>query len=193
MARVAARTGAFKVKPRPRPTPVSPRAPVPTVSTEITAISVVEGLSSQSATPIISGTSRRSNKGAIYRIRPNGLWDTYWETGEDSPFDMLIEPDPPHRLLGKPAPSFKTVDLDGKPFDLKGELGKNVVMLDFWSTSCGPCLMLMPELEAVAEAFVLHVEAVERPARPVRLPTAPRRRRTCRRSTSPGLTSVQAP
>jgi len=58
--------------------------------------------------------------------------------------DELIEPDPPHPLLGKPAPPFKTVDLDGHPFDLKSHLGKDVILLDFWSTSCGPCIMLMP-------------------------------------------------
>jgi peroxiredoxin len=67
--------------------------------------------------------------------------------------DALIEPDPPHPLLGKPAPSFTTVDLEGHPFDLKTHLGKDVVMLDFWSTSCGPCIMLMPELEAVAQKY----------------------------------------
>jgi thiol-disulfide isomerase/thioredoxin len=67
--------------------------------------------------------------------------------------DQLIEPEPPHPLLGKPAPEFKTVDLDGHPFDLKSKLGKDVIMLDFWSTSCGPCVMLMPDLEAVAKKF----------------------------------------
>jgi thiol-disulfide isomerase/thioredoxin len=67
--------------------------------------------------------------------------------------DELIERDPPHPLLGKPAPPFKTVDLDGHPFDLKSQLGKSVILLDFWSTSCGPCIMLMPELEAVAQKF----------------------------------------
>ncbi len=67
--------------------------------------------------------------------------------------DELIEREPPHPLLGKPAPLFKTADLDGKPFELKNHLGKDVVLLDFWSTSCGPCIMLMPELEAVAEKF----------------------------------------
>jgi peroxiredoxin len=67
--------------------------------------------------------------------------------------DQLIEPEPPHPLLGKPAPPFKTVDVDGNPFDLKSHLGKNVILLDFWSTSCGPCIMLMPELEAVAKKY----------------------------------------
>ena len=67
--------------------------------------------------------------------------------------DELIEREPPHPLLGKPAPAFSTVDVDGKPFDLKDHLGKDVILLDFWSTSCGPCIMLMPELEAAAEKF----------------------------------------
>jgi peroxiredoxin len=67
--------------------------------------------------------------------------------------DELIEPDPPHPLLGKAAPPFKTVDVDGHPFDLKSHLGKDVILLDFWSTSCGPCIMLMPELEKLAEKF----------------------------------------
>lgn len=67
--------------------------------------------------------------------------------------DELIEREPPHPLLGKPAPSFKTVDVDGHPFDLQSHLGKDVVMLDFWSTSCGPCIMLMPALEEVAQKF----------------------------------------
>jgi peroxiredoxin len=67
--------------------------------------------------------------------------------------EELIEAEPTRALLGKPAPSFKTVDVDGHPFDLKSQLGKNVILLDFWSTSCGPCVMLMPQLEAVAEKF----------------------------------------
>jgi thiol-disulfide isomerase/thioredoxin len=67
--------------------------------------------------------------------------------------DELIPPDPPHPLLGKPAPQFKTVELDGHPFDLKSQLGKNVILLDFWQTTCGPCAMLMPELEEIAKKY----------------------------------------
>jgi peroxiredoxin len=67
--------------------------------------------------------------------------------------DELIERDPPHPLLGKTAPPFKTVDLNGNPFDLNSHLGKSVILLDFWATSCGPCIMLMPELEALSKKF----------------------------------------
>jgi hypothetical protein len=89
------------------------RPPTPNVSTEITAMSVLDSPSSQSAPQVISGTSRRSNKGAIYRIRPNGLWDTFWETGEDSPFDLLIEPT--GNLLVGTGPEGKIFRVGGDP------------------------------------------------------------------------------
>jgi hypothetical protein len=92
---VAAVSGSTAVtEDRSLPTPGADpgRAPVPIVSTEITAISVVDTGASQVSAPVTSGASRRSNRGAIYRIRQNGLWDTYWETGEDSPYEMLVEP-----------------------------------------------------------------------------------------------------
>ena len=74
--------------------PEPPRAPVPTVSAEITAITVVDassGISSGGSSP---GSSRSRNaKGAIVRIRPDGLWDTVWEAVDDWPFDLLIDAD----------------------------------------------------------------------------------------------------
>ena len=89
------------------------RAPVPTVSTEITAISVVDTGPTQATTPVITGASRRSNRGAVYRIRPNGLWDTYWETGEDSPYDLLVEP--AGSLLVGTGPEGKIFRVTGDP------------------------------------------------------------------------------
>jgi sugar lactone lactonase YvrE len=89
------------------------RPPVPTVSSEITSVSVVDTSSAQAAPQVISGSSRRSNKGAIYRIRPNGLWDTFWETGEDSPFDILIEPT--GSLLVGTGPEGKIFRVSGDP------------------------------------------------------------------------------
>ena len=89
------------------------RAPVPTVSTEITAISVVDAGLSQGTTPVISGASRRNNRGAVYRIRPNGLWDTFWETGEDSPYDLLVEPG--GSLLVGTGPEGKIFRVSGDP------------------------------------------------------------------------------
>ena len=73
--------------------PEPPRAPVPSVSAEITAITVVDAGSSMSAGPPTSSSRSRNAKGAIYRVRPDGLWDTVWEAADDWPFDLLIEND----------------------------------------------------------------------------------------------------
>jgi peroxiredoxin len=51
--------------------------------------------------------------------------------------------------LGKPAPAFQLTDLDGKSVALSSMQGK-VVLLDFWSTACGPCIREMPSIQKVA-------------------------------------------
>ena len=44
---------------------------------------------------LVGDRARRSHnaKGAIFRIRPDGLWDTLWEAADDWPFDLLIDAD----------------------------------------------------------------------------------------------------
>jgi hypothetical protein len=77
------------------PAPEPPRAPVPTVSAEITSITVVDAASGGSSSGSTGAPSARPRnpKGAIYRIRTDGLWDTLWEAEDDWPFDMLLEND----------------------------------------------------------------------------------------------------
>ena len=55
-------------------------------------------------------------------------------------------------LLNKPAPDFKLTDLKGKQWSLK-ELRGKIVVLNFWFTSCIPCIKEMPELNKLAEAY----------------------------------------
>ncbi|REK08929.1 MAG: DUF2092 domain-containing protein [Planctomycetota bacterium] len=62
------------------------------------------------------------------------------------------EPEP-HALLGKPAPPIELELLDGGTLDLASFKGKNIVILDFWATWCGPCLQAMPIIDAVAEKY----------------------------------------
>jgi thiol-disulfide isomerase/thioredoxin len=66
----------------------------------------------------------------------------------------IKQPEPePHALLGKPAPPVELELLDGGKLDLAGLKGKNVVILDFWATWCGPCVQAMPIIDKVAEKF----------------------------------------
>lgn len=78
--------------PEPPPSEPAPRAPVPSVSTEITAVAVVEAPMSGVMTPSTPRTPRKGGRGMIYRIRPDGLWDAMWDSGDDSPYDLVIEP-----------------------------------------------------------------------------------------------------
>ena len=73
------------------PAPDPDRPPVATVSTEITAVGVVDTPPAQSAATSVS-RPRGGGRGAIYRVRPDGFWDPVWETGEDTPYDLVIEP-----------------------------------------------------------------------------------------------------
>ena len=58
--------------------------------------------------------------------------------------------------LGKPAPDFTLTVLDGPGKTrtiTKGELAGKVVLIDFWATWCGPCLMELPEIQKLIEAY----------------------------------------
>ena len=65
------------------------RAPIASVSAEITSMSIVDtGGSGSQATP---REDRRALKGAVYRILPNGVWDQLWESRDDSPYDLTFD------------------------------------------------------------------------------------------------------
>ena len=55
-------------------------------------------------------------------------------------------------LLGKPAPPINGTDVDGKPVSLRGVKGK-VVLVDFWSTWCPPCVAAVPQLNTLADRY----------------------------------------
>ncbi len=82
-----------------RPVDVSPVEPskavsVPSVSTEITGVTVID-VGVGAAADAKAGTTKvgpRGSKGAVYRILPDGLWDTIWESSDDTPYDVAFEP-----------------------------------------------------------------------------------------------------
>ena len=73
---------------RTNPEPV--RQPVPSVSAEITSISIVD-VGGGAGTGGGAREDRRSPKGAVYRISPDGVWDQLWESRDDSPYDLTFD------------------------------------------------------------------------------------------------------
>ena len=55
-------------------------------------------------------------------------------------------------LIGKPAPQIKGTSLTGDPFSLESLAGK-VVLLDFWTTWCAPCVAQLPQIQALSTEF----------------------------------------
>ena len=58
--------------------------------------------------------------------------------------------------LGKPAPDFSLTLLDGPNKTrtmTKADLAGKVVLIDFWATWCGPCLMELPEIQKLVEHY----------------------------------------
>jgi hypothetical protein len=81
---------------RPEPFPSEPprAAPVPTVSTEITSISIIDvPVTPQPAQPSGAREDRRGAMGAVYRVLPDGLSDELWESRDDAPYDFVFESD----------------------------------------------------------------------------------------------------
>jgi sugar lactone lactonase YvrE len=92
---VAISGGVQEPRPADRPTTAEPTGtPVPSVSTEITITAIGDvSTSSSPSTPAAprSEGRRDPSRGAIYRISPDGLWETFWEATEDIPFDVAVE------------------------------------------------------------------------------------------------------
>jgi flavin-binding protein dodecin len=92
-------SGAGESRPaeRPAPTDLSSPTPIPTVSTEITITAIGDvptGGSTGSALPTARPELRRDTaKGAVYRIAPDGMWETFWEAFDDTPYDLVPEAD----------------------------------------------------------------------------------------------------
>ncbi len=58
-----------------------------------------------------------------------------------------------HPMVGLPAPPFQLTTLEGQPINLGQQLGKNVILLDFWATWCPPCREGLPVIDRLAKEF----------------------------------------
>ena len=75
---------------------------------------------------------------------------------------------PPPKKTGPSAPDFTLSTLDGDTITLSDYEGDKVVLVDFWSTSCAPCLEEMPELvkiyqEKKAQGFEILAITIDGP------------------------------
>ncbi|MCX6220181.1 MAG: TlpA disulfide reductase family protein [Bacteroidia bacterium] len=55
--------------------------------------------------------------------------------------------------IGAIAPDFKALDLNNQPIILSQFRGKNVVLIEFWASSCGPCRKGFPYLKRLYQKY----------------------------------------
>lgn len=79
-----------------------------------------------------------------------------YEKVEGTLADFGLPEDAPNRSLdfavGDKAPNFSLSDADGNVYTMDTLAGR-VILLDFWATWCGPCIAVMPKIQALHEKF----------------------------------------
>jgi WD40 repeat protein len=89
-AAVNPRAGADSPSP-PAPAADPGRPLTPSVSTEITSVSVDVSVSAAPEPRRSAREDRRGSRGAVYRIAVDGVWDTVWESRDDAPYDLAFD------------------------------------------------------------------------------------------------------
>lgn len=62
-------------------------------------------------------------------------------------------PVPSCQLFGHKLENFALYDLDGQPWEYRRNRKGKVLLIDFWYTTCGPCLQAIPELKRLQKDY----------------------------------------
>lgn len=60
---------------------------------------------------------------------------------------------PPGARVGTQLPPLAGIDLEGRPSDLRGVLGRSTVVLSFWSIHCRDCIRELDDLRSIRREF----------------------------------------
>ena len=91
----AVAVGASPARTQPAPAaPAPPPAPVPRVTTSTTVTAVGGATATPAPAPpraVPQPPAPGPARGAVYRIHPDGAWDTVWESQQDTPYDVAVD------------------------------------------------------------------------------------------------------
>ncbi len=110
-------------------------------------------LPTDEAVEICDAYYQRLLQGAHYEIAAKALRLLLEQTSRPALQEFLSSRLKRLEVVGKPAPTIRGVDLDGKPFDLAELKGKKAVLLVFWASWCLPCQAEIEALHAVDETY----------------------------------------
>lgn len=116
------------------------------------------GLATSIRTVMLRGGSKWSTTKTLSNLRVNEAADAEAVTGRVllaayTPA-TAVAPEVKPTLEGKAAPDFELLSFNQKPVQLSRYRGQ-VVLLDFWTTSCSPCISSLPRVQHLGD---LHKE-----------------------------------